>query len=198
VDFLSCHHGKDHAQSCTQRSFSRNSSLLSYFSDRPSSCHNTICVYLATVGITILTTDALKLYVGYLRPIFYDQCVPDEQFQTCTGEDEQEVRKSFPSGHSSTSFCGLGLLSFYLEKRFGASQFRNVGSDTSTIAPPTAKSLAMARMLSVASKTPLLLAGYISTSRLIDNKHHPADVVGGAVLGLSVALWIHNIWYNLS
>lgn len=150
-------------------------------------------MYLATLGITLLATDAIKTYAGYLRPIFYDQCVPDDEYQTCLGgEDVEDARKSFPSGHASISFCGLGLLSFYLERRFGASHFRNGGGeDTQHV-----KRLAVARILSVLSKTPLLLAGYIAASRIVDNKHHPADVVGGATLGLSVSLWIHNIWYD--
>ena len=151
-------------------------------------------MYLAAVGITLLATDAVKAYVGYLRPIFYDHCIPDEDYATCTGDEADEGRRSFPSGHASISFCGLGLLSFYLEKRFGASKFRNV------VAPVDAdsKSLAMARILSVTSKTPLIVAGFIGASRLVDNMHHPADVVGGAALGLSVAYWIHNIWYEYS
>ncbi len=150
-------------------------------------------MYLAAIGITLLATDAVKAYVGYLRPIFYVHCIPDEEYSTCTGDEAEEARRSFPSGHASISFCGLGLLSFYLEKRFGASTFRNV------VAPVVdAKSLAMARMLSVASKTPLIVAGFIGASRLVDNMHHPADVVGGATLGLSVAYWIHNIWFEYS
>jgi diacylglycerol diphosphate phosphatase / phosphatidate phosphatase len=133
----------------------------------------------------------VKAYVGYLRPIFYDQCIPDENYVACTGDGAEESRRSFPSGHASSSFCGLGLLSFYLEQRFGASTFRKV------MAPDDdAKSLAMARLLSLASKTPLIAAGFISASRLVDSMHHPADVVGGATLGLSVAYWIHNIWYE--
>jgi diacylglycerol diphosphate phosphatase / phosphatidate phosphatase len=171
--------------------FIHRRSLLSYFS-KPSSCHKTVCVYLASVGLTLLATDFVKVYVGYLRPIFYDQCMPDDEYTRCTGDDVEDARMSFPSGHASSSFCGLGLLSFYLEKRFGASKFRNAGPE---LTPPP-KSLAIARVLSVMSKAPLLLAGYISTSRIVDNKHHPADVVGGAALGLSMALWIHSIWYE--
>lgn len=137
----------------------------------------------------------MKVYVGYLRPVFYDICVPDETYTICTSDEADEARKSFPSGHASMSFCGLGLLSFYLEKRFGVSRFRTVGPERTTANP---KSLVMAKIWSVLSKTPLILAGYISTSRVVDNKHHPADVVGGATLGLSIALWIHNVWYEYS
>lgn len=164
----------------------------------------------------MLLTDVIKAYVGYLRPIFYDVCVPDDQYQTCTtGEDSNEARQSFPSGHSSLSFCGLGLFSCYLEQRFGVSKFRATSRHPSFVPPSEpddeedddehhgrghdqssyhCRNIALARILSILSKSPLLLAGFVATSRIVDNHHFPADVVGGSVLGFSIALWIHNIW----
>jgi diacylglycerol diphosphate phosphatase/phosphatidate phosphatase len=172
--------------------------ILGYFSDSFNP-HRTFCVYLAGVGLTLLLTDAIKVYVGYLRPIFYDVCVPDEEYQTCTSGDDDDARQSFPSGHSSLSFCGLGLFSFYLEERFGVSKLRE--SRHHSIVPPSEidhqsyqTTIGLARIFSILSKSPLLLAGYIATSRIVDNHHFPADVVGGSVLGFSIALWIHNIW----
>lgn len=164
--------------------------------------HNTICVYLAAVGLTILLTDSIKLYVGYLRPIFYEVCVPNETYQTCTSdEDVQEARKSFPSGHASLSFCGLGLLSFFLEDNFGVqslSGVQNVPADALAVDADRLRSdqrtVAFARVASIFCKSPLLLSGFIAASRVVDNKHFPADVLGGSILGLSIAWWIHGIW----
>jgi hypothetical protein len=88
--------------------------------------HKTLCVYSAAIGTTILVTNSIKLYVGYLRPIFYDQCQPNEDYTACTADDnagntdERQLRLSFPSGHASTSFCGMLLFSKFLEQRFGA------------------------------------------------------------------------------
>ena len=169
--------------------------------------HRTISVYLAGVGITLLLTNAIKLYVGYLRPIFYDVCVPDDEYETCTSGDDNSARQSFPSGHSSLSFCGLGLYSCYLEQRFGVSSWRETPAQHQHSSIPYSETdrrsdqmvsgsyiIMLARLSSILSRTPLLLAGFIATSRIVDNHHFPADVVGGSVLGLSIALWIHSIW----
>ena len=32
--------------------------------------HKTLCVYFTAVGLTIALTNGVKLYAGYLRPIF--------------------------------------------------------------------------------------------------------------------------------
>lgn len=158
----------------------------------------TLCVYLTAIGVTLLLTDAIKTYAGYLRPIFYDVCVPDEYYQTCTSEEVDDARKSFPSGHASTSFCCLGLLSFHLEDQFGVSKLRFQTPTTVAMNSERSQShqrtVVVARVASILSKSPLLLAVYIAASRVVDNKHFPADIVGGSVIGLSVALWIHGIW----
>jgi membrane-associated phospholipid phosphatase len=83
--------------------------------------HKTLCVYAAAFGTTIALTNGMKLYVGYLRPIFYDECQPNDTYDECQNLDgEQQVRLSFPSGHASESVCGMLLLSHYLERCFGA------------------------------------------------------------------------------
>lgn len=159
--------------------------------------HRTACVYLVAQGLNLLLTNAIKYYVGYLRPIFYDVCIPDETYEACTsGEGEQEARKSFVSGHSSMAFCGLGLLSFYLERRFGLSSLQVLRwhPESGLVLLDYQRPLRLARMASIVSYTPLLLAGFIAASRVVDNKHFPADVVGGSVLGLAVASWIHKLW----
>ncbi len=160
--------------------------------------HRTVCEYFAALGLTLFVTNGIKNYVGYLRPIFYDICVPDEDYQTCTSEEVEDARKSFPSGHASISFCGLALLSFYLEGRFGISKLRVPTITSSSIdverTRPSQHTIFFARVASVLSKSPLLLAIYIAASRVVDNKHFPADVVGGSAIGFSIALWIHGIW----
>ncbi|KAL3917837.1 MAG: hypothetical protein SGARI_007616, partial [Bacillariaceae sp.] len=69
-----------------------------------------------------MVTNSIKLYVGYLRPIFYDQCQPNEDYTACTASDntdERQLRLSFPSGHASMAVCGMLLFSKFLEQRFG-------------------------------------------------------------------------------
>ena len=57
--------------------------LTKYFWMR-GAAHATICCYLVALGITVLTTFAVKTYVGYLRPAFYDLCEPTEDYSECT------------------------------------------------------------------------------------------------------------------
>lgn len=87
--------------------------------------HKTCCVYLMAIGLTQTLTNAAKLYAGYLRPIFYDLCEPDDGYEECTGEKAHQGRVSFPSGHASMSVCGLLLLSLYLERSYGVTSYEN-------------------------------------------------------------------------
>ena len=167
--------------------------------------HAALCVYVAAFSIVLSTTAALKLYVGYLRPIFYDGCEPSEAYSFCTAEDAggSSIRMSFPSGHASSSFCGLTLLSMYLHLRFGVPSVRVYHRQETTAqeglyrwTPAYTKGPALYRALSVLSLSPLVLALFIAASRVVDNKHFPADAVGGALLGASIAVFTHGLWYS--
>jgi membrane-associated phospholipid phosphatase len=172
--------------------------------------HATICVTLVAQGANLLVTECLKLYVGYLRPLFYEFCVPSSDYQDCTGTDHDvsESRKSFPSGHASTAFCGLTLLALYLHNRFGLPSVRTiehvqVGDGANGVSRFQAR---------VAYKSPrpmlfrfvsLLLVGvpmsvaiFIAASRVVDNYHFPADVVAGSALGSSISLFVSGLWFD--
>lgn len=188
--------------------------------------HRTFCIYLVAFAITMSTTELVKNYVGYLRPIFYEKCEPNEDYTACTSSDTNDVRKSFPSGHASSSFCGLLLLyvtnelekvnecewysssahkcfsysfpishlskrTLYLHYRFGVPGYKSAG--TSALKPYT-EDPRFYRLASIVSLLPMILAVFIAASRVHDNKHHPADVVGGALLGGSVANYVHGLW----
>ena len=120
---------------------------------RASMIQKTVCVWPMAIGLTQTITNLAKLYVGYLRPIFYDLCVPDEDYQECTDEDHSsQGRKSFPSGHASLSVCGLLLLSLFLEYSYGVTAYRK---------PGTPKPHKLVRIVSVLCYTPVLLALFI-------------------------------------
>jgi diacylglycerol diphosphate phosphatase/phosphatidate phosphatase len=85
--------------------------------------------------------------------------------------------RSFPSGHSSFSFSGLGYLSFFL-----ISQLR--------ILHPRA---GLYRTLVAFS--PLLGAALIAISRLEDYRHDVFDVVVGSLLGLGIAFGTWRRWF---
>ncbi|KAL1806985.1 hypothetical protein ACET3Z_030053 [Daucus carota] len=78
----------------------------------------------------------------------------------------REGRKSFPSGHASWSFAGLGFLSFYLAGKLKAfDQKVNVAKICTVLLP-------------------LLVAALVCVSRVDDYWHHWQDVFAGGLLAL--------------
>nr|CAB3464548.1 unnamed protein product [Digitaria exilis] len=134
---------------------------------------------LFSVLITGVLTDAIKDGVGRPRPDFFWRCFPDglpnyDNLTTqviCHGDPAaiKEGHKSFPSGHSSWSFAGLGFLSWYLAGKIKVFDRRGH----------------VAKLCVVI--LPLLLAAMVAVSRVDDYWHHWQDVFAGGILGLVVA-----------
>jgi membrane-associated phospholipid phosphatase len=189
--------------------------------------HATLCVYMMALSITHVCTSVVKRYVGYLRPIFFAMCNADETYSHCTASEYGEshslagLHQSFPSGHASTSFCGLSLLACFLHARFGMGSVRShccpetlggvQGVLLLTPSCPSSKTcggcsadrddgwkVLQHRWVSISALAvlPCGLALYIAASRVHDNKHFPADVIGGSVLGSSIAIIIHSLWFR--
>jgi len=165
--------------------------------------HRSICVYAISLGLTCFVTGFIKRYCGYLRPHFYDKCdLNYDSFECSNDGSNAEERKSFVSGHASLSFCGLTVLSHYLIRLFGVS---------SNVSPVTVNDMGdgehvfvqykihkiprVKRVLSIVCLSPMMVAVFISCSRVKDNFHHPADVVGGAILGVAIAQFSNGLWY---
>ena len=152
--------------------------------------HKSVCVWFMAIGLTQALTNFAKLYCGYFRPIFLDLCQPDENWE-CTGSPNElhQGRVSFLSGHASMSICGSLLFSYFLEDAYGYKTFKK--------ANPTAgeDSVGLKRIGSVLCYAPMLVGYFIALSRVHDDKHHPADVVGGSLLGGVVATLIYGIWF---
>jgi membrane-associated phospholipid phosphatase len=201
--------------------------LASSLWGKPGDTQAALCVNLVAQGTAQWATESIKLYVGYLRPIFYSACIPSEDYQTCSNQDTQDFRKSFPSGHSSTSFCGLTLVTLYFHHRLGMGSIRTMRAaridpvSSEPTAPATSdndvlrwipvydatvrhnsclhrrtRSIIYYRFISFASFMVFMgLATYVATSRIVDNKHFPADVVAGSVLGLGISVYVNGLWY---
>jgi diacylglycerol diphosphate phosphatase/phosphatidate phosphatase len=178
--------------------------------------HAGVCTLLVAIGISEFVTQTIKFYVGRLRPNFYSMCGFDKQSFDCTnGEEmEMEARMSFPSGHSSLSFCGAVCLVLFFVGRLGLGR-------------PLVSSVKR-KTLTVLSFAPLLLSSWCATSRLVgkgegitlccnyfmmswastclwfpahsyqitakDNWHHPSDIIAGSILGSVAALVSYHIW----
>jgi membrane-associated phospholipid phosphatase len=199
--------------------------LLSYYRGMRGDTHGTGCVYLVAFGLTHLATESIKLYVGYLRPIFLQVCnATNNNYQNCSGDNNaSSARMSFVSGHASTSMCGMMLFFLYLHYRFGvpsalaavqerrwkgnhSHQAGSVSNDNeeggrgssccskahSTTSGTT--NMYKARLVSMLALLPLAVAVFIAASRVADNRHFPADVVGGSLLGGAISYFVHGLW----
>ncbi|PSR87838.1 Lipid phosphate phosphatase, partial [Actinidia chinensis var. chinensis] len=144
--------------------------------------HHAILGLLFSVLVTAVITSALKDAVGRPRPNFFWRCFPDgkdvyDQWGNviCHGKQSgvQEGYKSFPSGHTSWSFAGLGFLSLYLSGKIKAFDRRGH----------------VAKLCVVF--LPLLVASLVAISRINDYWHHWEDVFAGGLLGLTVATFCY-------
>ncbi|KAF0902966.1 hypothetical protein E2562_022605 [Oryza meyeriana var. granulata] len=141
--------------------------------------HHAVLGILFSVLITGVLTDAIKDAVGRPRPNFFWRCFPDgiavfDNVTTgviCHGHASviKEGHKSFPSGHTSWSFAGLGFLSWYLAGKITVFDRRGH----------------VAKLCIVL--VPLLVAAMVAISRVDDYWHHWQDVCTGGILGLVVA-----------
>ncbi|CAA2949625.1 lipid phosphate phosphatase 2-like [Olea europaea subsp. europaea] len=144
--------------------------------------HHSILGLLFAVLITAVLTDAIKDAVGRPRPDFFWRCFPDgiDEYDrwgnvVCHGKegDIKEGHKSFPSGHTSWSFAGLGFLSLYLSGKIKAFDRRGH----------------VAKLCIVF--LPILAACLVGISRVDDYWHHWQDVFAGGLLGLVVATFCY-------
>lgn len=143
-----------------------------------------LSVFVFGCCMTMFATEMAKLAVGRLRPNFIFVCNPDKGVNTCEGYESstyiteyiclgqnakriKESRLSFPSGHASFSVFTMVYLSIYLQARLRyqwASFLRQFLQYTAAMA-----------------------AFYTCLSRISDHKHHYSDVLGGTIVGLSIA-----------
>ncbi|KAI3796142.1 hypothetical protein L1987_38807 [Smallanthus sonchifolius] len=157
--------------------------LFIYFKRRDTyDLHHAILGLLFSILITGVLTDAIKDATGRPRPDFFWRCFPDgiDNYDrwgnvVCHGSnsDIREGHKSFPSGHSSWSFAGLGFLALYLAGKIKAFDRRGH----------------VAKLCIVF--LPLLMASLVAVSRVDDYWHHWQDVFAGGLLGLTVATFCY-------
>ncbi|CAF0930186.1 unnamed protein product [Adineta steineri] len=149
-----------------------------------------IGIFVFASAANSFLTNVGKVAVGRHRPHFIPSCFNQTSYlpfcvdpnawivsYTCIGESSTvivekdgafDIRQSFPSGHSSTAFCGLIFLALYIYKVW---RYRNFGL--------------LPYLMEIGC---FALAAYIGITRITDHRHHPTDVLGGAILGTVIAI----------
>ncbi|WAR60105.1 hypothetical protein PtB15_9B42 [Puccinia triticina] len=147
-----------------------------------------------SLALSLVVTTTVKVTVGRPRPDMLARCQPAptasnagfphyglSNSSICTAPvDSREFQdgfRSFPSGHSSTAWAGLGFLSLYLAGKLHLFDRRG-------------HSLKV--WISIA---PLLGATLIGISRTMDNRHHWHDVLVGSALGALTAWFGYRFYY---
>ncbi len=194
--------------------------MLLYNSAVGSSVHK---YHVSILGIAIAlcmasaVTDIIKNMVGRPRPDLLARCVPAPDtppnmlvsFDVCTQTNYNKLHdgwRSFPSGHSSFAFAGLGYTSLFLAGQMKIFVLRSTGWDLNG---PSAGGYAIGERGAVHVRgdlskiliclTPLLGAAMIAISRCQDYRHDVYDVCTGALLGWVVAYWSYRrYWPHLS
>ncbi|KAI9048822.1 hypothetical protein LZ554_007653 [Drepanopeziza brunnea f. sp. 'monogermtubi'] len=150
--------------------------------------HVTILGLLISIFLTLFITDSIKNAVGRPRPDLIARCkpapgTPDNVLVTvdvCTETDSHTLHdgwRSFPSGHSSFAFSGLGFLALFFAGQMHVFRPR---ADLSKA------------LLAIA---PLLGAALIAISRCEDYRHDVYDVTCGSVLGMTIAYFSYRRYY---
>ncbi|KAL1922043.1 uncharacterized protein VTP21DRAFT_10685 [Calcarisporiella thermophila] len=152
--------------------------------------HNGVLGLLLCITMVVMVTDVLKVSVGRPRPDFIDRCQPLPGSQDplwalsnatiCTQTDSYIIRdgyKSFPSGHSSLSFGGLTFLSLFIAGKLHVFDQRG----------HTFKGFVVV--------LPMIGAALVAISRIEDYRHHPTDIIAGAIIGVLAAYFSYRQYY---
>jgi diacylglycerol diphosphate phosphatase / phosphatidate phosphatase len=138
--------------------------------------------------LTSFLTETIKNAVGRPRPDLISRCKPGSStlpdtlvmIDVCTETNHHKLHdgwRSFPSGHASFSFAGLGFLSLFLAGQLHIFRYQGGGRD-------------LGRALICLA--PLVGAGLIAISRCEDYRHDVYDVCFGAALGYTVGYWSYR------
>ncbi|CAI5760815.1 unnamed protein product [Candida verbasci] len=144
---------------------------------------------LGAQATQLMTVVLLKNITGLPRPDMIERCepfftdvIPLTQLSTvevCTQENwnlVQEGFRTFPSGHSSTVFCGMIITSLNIAARLQTFDNRNNSFKV---------------FLTI---SPLLLASFVASTRVSDNRHYLLDVIAGSFIGFTIG-WIFYYQY---
>ena len=150
--------------------------------------HVTILGLLVSLILASFLTNVIKNSVGRPRPDLLARCkpaynTPEHELITisvCTETNHHTLHdgwRSFPSGHSSFAFSGLGYLAMFFAGQMHVFRPR---ADLSGV---------------LIALLPLVGAALIAISRCEDYRHDVYDVTVGSLLGLGVAYFSYRRYY---
>ena len=150
--------------------------------------HLSILGLTASTALTVFATALIKNGVGRPRPDILDRCQPAAgtpsdtlvSIAVCTATNSHflnEGFRSFPSGHSSYAFAGLGFLAFWMAGQVLLFQ-----------APPRS-------WKSFLCFAPLVGAAMVAVTRTEDYRHHWQDVTVGGILGFVIAYFAYRQYF---
>ncbi|KAJ9607174.1 hypothetical protein H2200_008246 [Cladophialophora chaetospira] len=151
--------------------------------------HVAILGLFISVWLTSLLTGFIKNAIGRPRPDLISRCrpklgTPEHELVTidvCLETGHHRLHdgwRSFPSGHSSWAFGGLGYFSLFLAGQMHV--FR-----------PRADLVKIIIFLA-----PLAGAALVAMSRLADYRHDIYDVTAGSLLGMAVAYTTYRRYFR--
>ncbi|KAJ6630630.1 phosphatidic acid phosphatase type 2/haloperoxidase [Mycena sp. CBHHK59/15] len=152
--------------------------------------HNGTLGLVLGLSITGSITQFTKITVGRPRPDVIDRCRPMagamdpiyglSNSSICTQTDSAlmiDGFRSFPSGHSSLSFAGLGFLAFFMAGKLHLFDERGYAAKAWV------------------SLVPFAGAALVAISRTMDYRHHWQDVLVGSIVGTVVAYFSYRQYY---
>ncbi|GAA6063711.1 hypothetical protein JCM10212_006825 [Sporobolomyces blumeae] len=152
--------------------------------------HHGVLGLTASRAVMRTVVEFLKVQVGRFRPSFFARCDYDTIEKICRGPYHlvKDGRKSFPSGHSSTSWQALFFVALFLAGKNGAFALS---------APYPRSTPFQSRLLRLSiCIVPLFLAAYVCLTRIQDHWHHPTDVMAGSLIGVTSSLLVYSIYYR--
>lgn len=156
-----------------------------------------LCALFVSLGLSETVTCTLKLYVSRHRPNFYQLCGFDPIKLQCMASPLARVHEatlSFPSGHSSLSFCGMSYLMYFFLGRVS-----RITSTTSLTLPSSSRVIKLEPYKSLLGAlsciVPWSYSFFVAASRVVDKWHHPSDVIAGSLLGIACATIGYHAFY---
>lgn len=179
--------------------------IIAYNLTTGASPHKHHVTYLGLVIALVLTaflTDLVKNLVGRPRPDLIARCKPAAgtprdvlvTISVCTETAHHTLHdgwRSFPSGHSSFAFAGLGHMTLFLAGQTRIFAHARSGAGAGAAEKVVRGDLGRA-LLCLA---PLLVATWIAISRCQDYRHDVYDVCVGSLLGWTVTYWSYRRYW---